>query len=837
MKRFGLSACLCIAAWAASLAIPAKIAVRSFTQSDGTVIHVTLQGDEWNHNHVSDDGRLLLRDAAGDFRYRISTGASTMLAHDAADRSTDEAAYVEQATAGITAATVYNAQRRTGNRINKVSTLQTQVPTTGSPRIPVVLVNYNDKHFTSNDPVATWTTQLCSPTQPSLFKYFSDQSFGQFTPQFDLIGPVTLSQNRVAYGGNDSYGYDVGVGQMVAEACLGADDSVDWSRYDNDGDGVCDVVIVLYAGDGEASSRASDSDNSVWPCQWDLASSDYQQNITIDGVTISKFACFNELYGDLSKIDGVGTMAHEFSHCIGLPDFYDTYYTGKFGMASWSLMDYGCYNNDGYTPCAYTAYERDYMGWKILCEPVAGTNYTITAAADGGEAFKITSPNVDEYYIVENVQQTGWNEYAYASGLQVTHVHYRESYWINNTVNCYNTQCMSPVPADNWLRMDRYYGVNYLNLEDQAGDLYPYNGNDELTSVSTPAMTLQSQKANLDKPVKKIKRNADGTVSFKYIPDPPPAPVALPATNVTRDSFTANWEPVDDAISYAVRIYQKPEYSLLVAEDMHKFIASGFTSVGNSLDSRMDNPGWTGYLIFSEPGGIRFNSAYVVGYLVSPMLDFSDSKGFATIKVSAKCYTATSNCDMNVIVNGQTYTITVKNTLVDDYILVVPCDTTTQQIEFRGVEVAKKFIITGIEIYSGNAYNDIAKAPIANGPAKVSYDLDGDYYIASDITDTNFSFGDLDGSCDINYAVKAIYPDEESGWSNIITAEITKAAPPRATGDVNGDGGVDMLDLNAVISVIMESNGYEQFLPYADVNQDGAVDIRDVNFVVQIILN
>ena len=81
-----------------------------------------------------------------------------------------------------------------------------------------------------------------------------------------------------------------------------------------------------------------------------------------DGVTIDKYAVFNELSGsNTNNIDGIGTVCHEFSHCLGLPDFYETTYTyGYYGMGSWSLMCSGSYNNDGYTPIGYSAYEKHF---------------------------------------------------------------------------------------------------------------------------------------------------------------------------------------------------------------------------------------------------------------------------------------------------------------------------------------------------------------------------------------------------------------------------------------------------------------------------------------------
>lgn len=51
-------------------------------------------------------------------------------------------------------------------------------------------------------------------------------------------------------------------------------------------------------------------------------------------------------------------------------------------------------------------------------------------------------------------------------------------------------------------------------------------------------------------------------------------------------------------------------------------------------------------------------------------------------------------------------------------------------------------------------------------------------------------------------------------------------------GDVNGDGTVDVTDVNAVINAIMSSNNDHAF----DVNGDGVVDITDANSVLNIIL-
>ena len=180
--------------------------------------------------------------------------------------------------------------------------------------------------------------------------YFRTQSFGQFMPSFDVIGPVTLSQKRSYYGANNSSGNDKNTSAMIKEACQKAYDLglTDFKDYDNDGDGVVDVVYVVYAGVDEAQTGLSEA---IWAKASNI-------DLTLgNGMKISRYACSGELLIDLPVVAGIGTFVHEFSHVLGLPDFYNTK-ADDFTMDAWSVMDYGMYNAEGFAPCGYTAFER-----------------------------------------------------------------------------------------------------------------------------------------------------------------------------------------------------------------------------------------------------------------------------------------------------------------------------------------------------------------------------------------------------------------------------------------------------------------------------------------------
>ena len=298
----------------AASAVPAKPGTHTFTQSDGSTITLKMVGDEFHHSLMTLDNLTVDLDENGDVYYRNIMGLTAVRAHDPEQRSAAEASFVAQNAASLTLQALIpaNDNRR---RASANARRRTQVPQLGTPHIPIILVNYIDYKFKSQNPVEVFETQFNSGDK-SCLAYFTDQSRGMFTPQFDILGPVNLSHNRSYYGGN-SGGNDKGVGLMVKEACDSLlAQGVDFSIYNNDSDNQVDVVVVLYAGVGEAQAYGV-VPSAVWPCQWELSDSEVGAALQADdGLWIDKFAVFNELSGSsdaTTVIDGVGTFCHEFS--------------------------------------------------------------------------------------------------------------------------------------------------------------------------------------------------------------------------------------------------------------------------------------------------------------------------------------------------------------------------------------------------------------------------------------------------------------------------------------------------------------------------------------------
>ncbi len=327
--------------------------------------------------------------------------------------------------------------------------------------------------------------------------YFRSQSFGQFVPQFDVIGPVTLSQKRSYYGANNSSGNDKNTSAMIREACQKAYDLglTDFTDYDNDGDGVVDVVYVVYAGSDEAQTGLSEA---IW------AKASSISLILGNGVKMGRYACSGELVIDLPVVAGIGTFVHEFSHILGLPDFYNT--KGEdFTMDIWSVMDYGMYNAEGFVPCGYTAFERYSLGWIPMFTFDAPATAAIGTTEEEGKGYRIFTSEADtaSFYMLETIRREGWNRYAAANGLLVTEVTYDRSAWRGNTVNA-GTHRHCVVPANN----DYNYKTANKHLFGTA--------NHEFTLNSTPASITQFGKA-MDKPLTDINYDATtGKTTFHF---------------------------------------------------------------------------------------------------------------------------------------------------------------------------------------------------------------------------------------------------------------------------------------------------------------------------------
>ena len=429
MKKLLLSLTLLLLTLS-TFAVPAYRGWQTKSQPDGTTIQVRLIGDEFHHYWQDQAGNVVKCDSLGYWRVVESQPTpATIKAR-------------RQASAML--------QSRPKKAVGSVNL---------APRGLVILVNFKDTKFNASNTQAAMNELMNSSNYTyndatgSVRQFFSDQSGGQYKPDFDVIGPVTLANTVAHYGANDSEGNDVLPGDMVVEACsiANAQHAVDFTQYDNDSDGYVDFVYVIYAGMGEADGGAA---NTIWPHNWDVYSAKYYGNCSypesqrlFDDRYIYQYACSGELSGAGART-GIGTIAHEFGHVIGLPDLYDIDYGQNYvdeaTPGAWHIMDGGSYNNDGKTPPNYTIYDKYFLGWKTPINPGA-TAQNLSLIANGQSGYQgyqiassnslLTATNTNTVYYIENRQQSGWDAHVPGHGLVIWKIMYDQSVWNDNAPN------------------------------------------------------------------------------------------------------------------------------------------------------------------------------------------------------------------------------------------------------------------------------------------------------------------------------------------------------------------------------------------------------------------
>lgn len=512
----------------AAMAVPAKPGWHTFKQSDGTILNVQTVGNAFNNAILTSDGLMVERGTDGDFYYLSSlTGLTKVRAHEPRDRKSVETAFITAQRGALTMRIQPYKLPQSKGRLNATaSNADAPVPAIGTRRIPIILVEFADKKF-NNTREKIIDAMLTG--SKSVGQYFQDQSNGKYQPVFDVYGIYSLSQNREYYGGRTTSTKDKGIGWLVTEACqLAAADGVSFRPYDTNSDYYCDVVIVIYAGVGENQASTTHPE-AVWPCNWTLEAAKYYDrggngpfSPSSGDPYVNHFAVFNELYGsnDNGKtIDGIGTFCHEFGHCLGLPDMYDTKNSDFYGMGNWDIMCFGCYLDDGYTPVGYSAYEKWFMGWTKITIPEPNTYYTLPVWNQKNpdtdkSLFIYSNLNKNEYIILENRRRQGWDRFLSGQGIMVTHITFSQSYWYNNKPNNDKIQLITILPADG--KYSKY---------SESGDLWPLGSKDSLTDNSNPATVLNMTRAGeitgqagfLGKPITEMVINKDGTASFWFM--------------------------------------------------------------------------------------------------------------------------------------------------------------------------------------------------------------------------------------------------------------------------------------------------------------------------------
>ena len=505
MKRIIIFSLLVVCFVQTTFAIPAYPKPLKVKQADGSWLTIQMRGDEHGHYVMTSDGIPVVFNARQrNYEYADwkdgKVQASGIKAAEASERTAKVKAFVKSQDKS---AILESFKRARLQQLQQVLSSRRNVslkasnnpqkeklnnfPTIGEVHSLVILVQFADTKFSTvgSDAHQFFDNMLNEPgftysngANGSARDFYLNSSNGRFQPQFDVIGPVTLPEKYSYYGANKGSSVDnpVRLEEFVREACKLADPSVDFSQYDHNQDGFIDNIYFFYAGKGEADSGDG---NAIWPHSAyysDIASQAgaAQTSLKLDGVEVGNYTCSNEINGTIitPQPAGIGTFVHEFGHVLGLADHYDVNYgITTFAPGSFDTMAQASYNNNGNTPAAFSAYERACLGWLDLTVLKNGVD-TLNVLPDLNDSNKayvvpVGGTNDQEYFIMENRQQKGWDKFIPGHGMLLWHIDYDAKAWEKNELNITGTH----------QRVDIVEADNKLTDNTRAGDPFPGTSN------------------------------------------------------------------------------------------------------------------------------------------------------------------------------------------------------------------------------------------------------------------------------------------------------------------------------------------------------------------------
>lgn len=550
----------CLLASVPADGIPAKKVKVLFRQPDGTSFTGCIRGDEFANVKMTEDGQAIVQDGDGWWCYAVfdsdgfrrssgvragSPSAGREILSASSDIPYDRLQRIAAEKRGAAADPSEDDETPMKRLIRRGAQTKADGTAAVQKHGIVILAQFRDVAFTYTKEnfvnLLNQSGYSLNGATGCAMDYFRDQFGGSVEFSFDVSDIVTLSKDRAHYGRNDEKNQDSNAVEMIVEACeLAAGKGVDFSIYDDDGDGTVDNVFVFFSGADESEGAGDD-------CIWSHAyyvKRGAGVSKKLCGKYIDRYACSAELRREIVGVSftdnylftGIGTFCHEYTHTFGLPDLYDTDYAKSGGQseALWyctALMDGGNSNNFSNTPPFYNAVERERLG---IGEGTSLTNgrHTLEPIHRNGKYYRMDADVAGEYYLFECRDNSAlWDKYIGGNGLLVYHIDRSpsnkagksDSYgktlsaaerWTWNEVNCRpDRQCVNLVEADPSAVKEAYNadGEFRPNGAMLKRIFFPYAGVSHIDAGN--GFIFWSGKSN---PVKitDITRNDDGSVSF-----------------------------------------------------------------------------------------------------------------------------------------------------------------------------------------------------------------------------------------------------------------------------------------------------------------------------------
>lgn len=504
--------------FSSAFAVPAYPGKQTVRQPDGSLITFVLHGNEKFNYMTTPDGYLLARGTDGFLHYaRFENGQSTALKMMATDQRPAKERLFLQNIEKVSAMPALKEAALQGRVRRLPSTLPLD-----SFRGLVILVNYTDSVFSMDNPRDFYDKMLneegyegfIDPQEQwractgSLHDYFKDNSQGKFAPSFDVIGPINVPYDYTFVKQTTN------ANTLMKAALDAADSFVDFSKYDSNNDGVIDMVYFIFPGFGSNSTGGQE----LWP-----HASDELGDLIYDGKHMGHYACSTEIFGRPGNgvVEGIGTICHEFSHLLGLPDEYDTSTGGLTHDVDvpgyWSVMSMGCYVDNCLRPVGFSLLQRMLAGFS---EPdtlqTTKDHYALSDLATTGKGYLLPSYHEGEYFLFENRQPVKWDANLPGHGLLAYRVDRSDlSLWENNRVN-------NEAGKEHYLLLRAQPQLNgdYPGAGYKDTDYDPFPGSGDVTTLSDlTSPSLRSLYGNNNNATISDIAENDGLITFSFQQD------------------------------------------------------------------------------------------------------------------------------------------------------------------------------------------------------------------------------------------------------------------------------------------------------------------------------
>ena len=410
----------------------------------------------------------------------------------------------------------------------------------GSFRALALLVQFTDKPAQVG--ASYFDTLVFDTGTGTVRDYYRQVSYGTL----DIV-TVNLPSSTGWFAAPQTYAYycheqnGLGVGaypqnaqKLVEDVVALADPLLDFSPYDNDGDGYVDALFVVHAGTG---AEHTGSDNDIWSHQWVTT-----YRVPVDGKYVFTYAMAPE-YWDAAGDMTCGVFAHELGHVLGLPDLYDCGYDSE-GVGRWSLMGTGCWNGTlGDSPAHLDAWCRARLGFVtpvVAAQDRPGLSLPAVEVTATGSVYRLWNQGTltSEYFLLENRQPLGYDAALPGHGLLIWHIDEARP---DNETPCTDLQvcnCLTHHYQVALVQADGLLDLEHKVNRGDAGDPYPGStGNRSLTLLSTPNSgsyaDCTSQVAVTSISDAALLMTTDVVVGVPPTPTPTPTPSSTPTPSPT----------------------------------------------------------------------------------------------------------------------------------------------------------------------------------------------------------------------------------------------------------------------------------------------------------------